>query len=308
MRCIRPLTSSFDEAGNRVYNIKHASKELVPLTFACRKCLPCRLNLGREKAIRCWHESQMHKNNIFLTLTYDDKKCRPEKKLQYQHFQTFMKDLRDHVGYQPEDRISMMVTGEYGDKNKRPHWHALIFNYSPPDGVKSRTTELEHEVFNSNLLNEIWGRGITEFGSLTLESASYVARYSAKKLIHGRDQDHDFHPIHKTSSRRAIGRTWIEKNFEHTFRNGFIVLPNGQEAAIPRYYKDWLKKHNPSEYLRYVTEVQPRMQHLAEYQQQKEEHDYLTNRNESPFAEKRSTVKQTILKLKFDRLQENLKL
>ena len=73
-----------------------------------------------------------------------------------------------------------------------------------------------------------------EFGSVTLESAGYVARYAAKKLAHGKDDEHDYHPIHRTSCKRAIGRSWIEKYYQHTFDHGLVVLPNGQKSKIPR--------------------------------------------------------------------------
>lgn len=173
-------------------------------------------------------------------------------------------------------------------------------------------------MYRSKLIDEIWGRNDPEtrpslFGAVTLESANYVARYAAKKLVHGRDQEHDFHPIHKTSSRRAIGRSWIENHWEHTFNHGFINLPNGQKGSIPRYYVDWLRKHRPTDWVRYVTEVRPACQARAEEIQRREEIEYLTHLNSqiwtpSVYPATRAKVKETILKSKFKQLQERLKL
>jgi len=107
-----------------------------------------------------------------------------------------------------------MVTGEYGDKTKCLHWHAIIFNYCLSDDKKKYTTDDNQQVYSSEDLNSLWGKGQTEFGSVTLESAGYVARYAAKKLFYGKDQDHNYHPIHKTSFQNAIGKTWIEKYYK----------------------------------------------------------------------------------------------
>lgn len=307
MRCIRPIKAGFDRNGDITYSSRKRDPAIAPFEFECRKCLPCRLNGAREKAIRCYHEAQMHENNIFLTLTYDDDHLESPW-LIYSHFQTFMKDLRDKIGYEPENRISCMVTGEYGELNKRPHWHALIFNYRPKDAKHKYTSDRGDEVFSSKIIDGIWSRGATEFGSITLDSANYVARYAAKKLVHGKDQNHNFHPIHKTSSRNAIGRLWISKYWKQTFAHGYVHLPNGQKAGIPRYYVDWLKKNFPTSWERYVTEVRPKIQLEAELREARELELYIANRNESPHALTRNNINLIILEAKFQQLQKGLKL
>lgn len=318
MQCIRPIKASFDSSGSITYSSRKAIPGLVGFAFECRKCLPCRLNIAREKSVRAIHESTNYKNNIFLTLTYNEESLKSPK-LQYLDFQLFMKRLRKYItkgitcpDLKKEMKISYMVTGEYGDKNKRPHWHAIIFNYSPSDSKPKYTTELGEEVYTSKILHDLWTHGNIEFGSVTLESAGYVARYAAKKLAHGKDQDHDYHPIHKTSSKHALGKPWIEKYWKQTFRLGYIRLPNGQKSKIPRYYVDWLKKNNPDEYLSYVTHVRPQIQQLAEEQNRLEEVEFLSSllnyQGETSYPLTRPLVKLTILKQKFKALQERLKL
>jgi len=315
VRCIRPLSASQNSAGDVVYSSRKALAGLVGFELPCRKCLPCRLEQAREKAIRCFHESMMHEDNIFLTLTYDDAHLESPWLL-YQHFQKFMKDLRERlsrdVRSKDEAHISFMVTGEYGDKNKRPHWHALVFNYSPEDCVRKYVTELGEQVYSSGFLTDLWGRGMVEFGSVTLESANYVARYAAKKLVHGKDEEHEFHPIHKTSKGRAIGRSWIEKNWKFVFENGFVVLPSGSPASIPRYYVDWLKKHEPAAFARYVSGVRLDLISKAEKSARKEELEFLSNvmnfKSGDDYPLRRVDVKVKCLERKFKVLQERLKL
>ena len=81
MECIRPIKAGFDRAGDITYSIRKFSKELEPFQFPCRKCLACRLNIAREKAIRAVHESKIHEGNIFLTLTYNEENLPKNGKL-----------------------------------------------------------------------------------------------------------------------------------------------------------------------------------------------------------------------------------
>lgn len=319
MHCIRPIKAGFTTSGDITFSNKKADKTQVGFEFECRKCLPCRLNLAREKAIRSYHESKMHKNSIFLTLTYNEESLKSPK-LQYIDFQLFMKSLREKITRGITDKelkdslkISYMVTGEYGELNKRPHWHAIIFNYSPEDSKYKYTTDRGEHVYTSQTLSTLWNRGNIEFGTVTLESAGYVARYAAKKLTHGKDHEHDYHPIHKTSSKRALGRSWIEKYYEHTFNHGFVVLPNGQKSKIPRYYTDWLKKNKPDKYVEYISNKRQEIIEKASLDSRKERLNYIsecmTYRGDgAPRPLTRSKIEEIILKQKFKKLQERLKL
>ena len=139
-----------------------------------------------------------------------------------------------------------------------------------------------------------------------MDSANYVARYAAKKLVHGKDQEHDFHPIHKTSSRYGIGRSWIEVYYQHALENGFVLLPNGQKAKVPRYYVDWAKKYQNELWHYYQHVVAPKIHKLAEEQSAKELEEFLANPSIGKL--RRSKVKEIILQSKFKQLQEKLKL
>lgn len=314
MQCIRPLNAQFKPDYSGIsFSRQNINREMAGFTLPCRKCLPCRLEQAREKAIRCYHESQMHENNIFLTLTYNQENLRSTK-LIYSDFQNFMKRLR----HTQNQKIPLMVTGEYGELNKRPHFHALLFNYRPEDEQYKYTTDRGDKVSTSQILSDLWSKGNIEYGDVTIDSANYVARYAAKKLVHGKDQEHDFHPIHKTSSRYGIGRSWIEVYYKHALQNGFVLLPNGQKAKVPRYYIDWAKRYQNELWHYYMHEVLPKIQKNAELQTIKEMEEY--EKNEADPASflgdkeiksgklKRSHVKEKILASKFKLLQEKLKL
>ncbi|AZL82792.1 replication initiator protein [Apis mellifera associated microvirus 27] len=323
MQCINKIKAGFTRTGDLTFKPRQADPGIVGFELECRKCLPCRLNIAREKAIRAVHEAECHKKNIFLTLTYAPGKLKSPR-LNYGDFQLFMKRLRElHTrdvldpDLKKEMSISYMVTGEYGDKNKRPHWHAIIFNYSPPDLMLHRTDQNDYQIFKSKIIDELWGFNDpencpNEIGSVTIESAGYVARYAAKKLTHGQDQEHDFHPVHKTSCVNAVGKRWIEKHYQQVFKLGYVWLPNGGRTKIPRYYVDWLKKNHPEEHKNYVTKIRHKLQLAAAEKSRNEEIQYLTELmnlpHGYPMPESKKKMSLTILKQKFKKLQEKLKL
>lgn len=184
----------------------------------CGKCLECRLEYARQWAIRCVHEAKMHDSNTFITLTYSNENLKSDR-LQYSDFQGFVKRLRNHIrqetlnvlyaGYSQEtqrqkfkqlkkespenykkiiekERISIFVTGEYGETKKRPHWHAIIFNWEPKDKVYRRQNENGDKIYKSQTLDTLWGKNNpkespSELGDVTFNSAGYVANLS---LIH----------------------------------------------------------------------------------------------------------------------------
>jgi len=256
----------------------------------------------------------MYPNNAFITLTYDDDHLKSDR-LNYEDFQLFMKRLRKAQ----DEPIGFFCTGEYGDRNKRPHWHAIVFNWAPKDAVYKYSNDRGDKVYESQILTNLWGKGLCESGSVSFESAGYCARYAAKKLIHGADGDHEYEPISKKSNKHAIGKRWLEKFWPDVFSYGHIVLPNGSTCSIPRYYEKWFKEHHPEQWLGYVTKTKLHKMSLASAKSQQEKVD-LWNTNERrshagrlrgefrPFAPTPNQVRSLITKAKFQLLQERLKL
>ena len=124
MRCIRPIKAGYDLQGKITFKKGAGQLCAGTIEFECRKCIACRLNIAREKAIRCVHEAKMHGDrNIFLTLTYNEENV-GDGRLRYLDFELFFKSLLEKInrGLSKENRIHVpfMVTGEYGDENKRP--------------------------------------------------------------------------------------------------------------------------------------------------------------------------------------------
>ena len=252
MRCLKPIEVGREPDGNTIaFSRKKRDPQFATFKVPCNRCIECRLEYARQWAVRCVHEAEMYgDNNVFITLTYDQEHHTDEK-LDYRDFQLFMKRLRKLQ----DEPIGFFATGEYGDKGKRKHWHAIIFNWKPLDPEYYATNKLGDVTYTSEVLTRIWGKGFANFGSVTFKSAGYCARYAAKKLVHGHDDDHRFHPISKKSNKHAIGKKWLEKNWEDVFNHGRCVLKDGTISSIPRYYEKWFKENHPTEYLRYVTQT-----------------------------------------------------
>lgn len=320
MRCTRPRTVGFYADGKTLcWSPRKYSKEYPTFQIPCTKCASCRLQQASEKALRCVLESSMYEYNSFITLTYSEENLKSAK-LQYRDFQLFIKKLREHIAERnyndPTSRIGVFAAGEYGDKNKRPHWHAIIFNWQPHDLKHHGISELGDDIFTSKSLDALWGKNDKskapcQIGAVTLKSAGYVARYALKKLTHGKDQEHDFHPIARSSSKHAIGKKWLEKFYwSDCFAQGHI-RHDGKKFPIPRYFERWLQKNKPSEWRRYVTEIKPKIMKDAEYKEslitEKEKLEMFKDAAINGLQSARKTrnqVREMVLELKIKKLKE----
>lgn len=287
----------------------------------------------------------MYENNAFITLTYSEENLKSNR-LIYSDFQKFVKSLRHHIfdehlkrifpyAITHEERrecaktltkearkninerlaISVFCAGEYGDKRKRPHWHALIFNWSPPDRQPKYKNGRGDQVYDSEILRRLWPHGISELGAVTFQSAGYCARYASKKLAHGLDGQHEFEPISRRSSKNAIGKKWIEKHWRDVFTHGYVIQEiDGQfvQGSIPRYYEKWFQKNHPDEWRRYVTEVKPRIVAAATAKEEKitleEKKINLKRAGLKGIQIKRNETRKKILEKKFNELQKLTKL
>jgi hypothetical protein len=210
----------------------------MPVSIPCGQCIGCRLERSRQWAVRCVHEASLHERNCFITLTYDPDHLPENGTLVMEHFQLFMKRLRKEFGA----GIRFFHCGEYGEKQGRPHYHAALFNFDFPDKVFLRRTPRGDVCWSSASLQRLWGKGRTELGSLTFESAAYIARYITKKQLGKGAQAHyeGRKPEYTTMSRKpGIGKGWLEKWTADVYPVDRVVLKRGGrmiEMRPPRFY------------------------------------------------------------------------
>lgn len=253
MSCTRPLQAQqYDCPSAGITAIRFKGPDFQPnLELPCNKCLSCKLRKAKEWALRCWHESQMHEQNSFVTLTYADENLPAYQDLDHRDFQLFMKRLRKNTGR----KISFFMCGEYGDQTHRPHYHVLLFGYFPED-KKFHRTQNGSRYYKSEFLDRCWRQGFTDTSNVSYKSAGYIARYTLKKqLPHDDIQDRytyldesgnlqirKFEYI-RMSNNPAIGLSWIEKYADQTIQNDYVLDPDGNQCPVPRYYLNYLKDY-----------------------------------------------------------------
>lgn len=208
------------------------------LELPCGKCVGCLTRRAREWSIRATYELLDHTTASWVTLTYSQEFCPPA--LMRTDLAAYLKRLRSRLS---ERRVRFFACGEYGEKNSRPHYHAIIYGVEPS---------------NSHLWRS-WGMGRVQVDEVTVANVAYTAGYTTKKLgdesrspwvrdgtkpvcdedgvylgdrpAWKRRDDAPFLAMSKSpglgASRRAKFGNYVES-----------IAWQGREFPVPRYYRD----------------------------------------------------------------------
>lgn len=247
MSCYFPLTAYKDksrDALTRIVFSRPKSWRGEALSLPCGQCIGCRLERSRQWAVRCMHESSLYADNSFLTLTYDDSHLPPNNSLVLSDFQNFMKRLRKSIA---PKRVRFYHCGEYGEETKRPHYHALLFGHDFAD-KKFFSERSSNRIYTSDSLSRLWPQGFSVIGSVTFESAAYVARYILKKVTGDKAKGYYSGrlPEYTTMSRRpGIGSGWFNTYKTDVYPADRIIV-RGTQSRPPRFYDALYGKQDPS--------------------------------------------------------------
>lgn len=206
----------------------------MPVTVPCGQCVGCRLEYSRQWAMRCMHEASLHDENCMITQTYSDEFLPEKGSLDKSAFQKFMKRLRKEYDGK---RIRYYHAGEYGDRFGRPHYHTLLFGHDFADKTHW-VNRRGFPVYRSATLERLWPFGFSEIGSVTFESAAYVARYIMKKMnVTPQMYELDgIAPEYCTMSRDGgIGKEWYERYKDEVYSADSVIM-RGREMKPPRFY------------------------------------------------------------------------
>ncbi|AXH77650.1 MAG: replication initiator protein [Microviridae sp.] len=274
MPCYKPIeawySKSLNPTGKRslVFNAKQALQPDAPIEIACGQCIGCRVERSRQWAVRCCHEASLYTVNSFVTLTFDNEHLHQREKpwsLDKSDLQKFMKRLRKFYFGSKKSDIRYYACGEYGDKNSRPHYHILLFNFDFPDKELFNISN-GNRYYISEQLSKIWPYGFCIIGDVTYQSAAYVARYINKKITGDGAEDHyqavdietgeiyEVLPEFNLMSRRpAIGRDWFDTFSGDVYPSDFVVI-DGKRHRPPKYY-DKLFESLDAEHLEYIKDM-----------------------------------------------------
>ena len=219
------------EAGiNRRISFRNRGSALeADLQIPCGKCTGCRATQARDWAVRMYHESLEYDQCSFITLTFDQEHLPPA--IDRKHVQDWIKRLRRSI-----PNLRYFVTGEYGEKTRRPHYHAVIFG----SDFRGHAIPVRDDLWTNAHLSDSWPFGFATAGAFELGSCMYVAGYVQKKIA---DQD-TFSIMSKGSIRRTngmlppIGYRWAERHIDQLARFQRITI-EGQTFKIPPVYFTW---------------------------------------------------------------------
>lgn len=253
MPCYHPIpgyrATVCNPSGKRsiVFSPQEGFKEFA-LAVPCGRCIGCRLERARQWSIRCVHESSLYERNCFITLTYSDDNLPLDGSLRPRDMTLFLKRLRKMFG----SGIRYFQCGEYGEKSLRPHHHAILFNHDFSDKRSMSNPLGPSRLFTSRTLEDLWGYGHCSVGTVTRQSAGYVARYSLKKVYGPSSVDWYAGrvPEYLTMSRRpGIGTGWLAKWHDDIYRGGDSVselVVDGVRCKPPRFYDKLMERFVPS--------------------------------------------------------------
>lgn len=219
MKCVTPV------------QVKHGkSFILVP----CGRCPPCKHRRVNEWVFRMKKEEERSSSSHFITLTYDTDHVPISPNgymtLRKKDFQDFMKRLRKAVSVDyPEARIKYYAVGEYGTQNKRPHYHAIIFNV--PD------TQYFPDAWS---LGGVMIGGV-HVGQVTSDSIAYTMKYIDKagfEKRHSRDDREKEQPLMS----KGLGDNYLTdevRKYHLSDITGHMCLTTtgGGRISMPRYYR-----------------------------------------------------------------------
>lgn len=207
----------------------------------CGYCHACRINYTSMWTLRCLYELADWDCASFITLTYDDLHIPKDMSLKPDDLKNFWKLLRENLykEYGVRRKIKYYACGEYGEKTKRPHYHAIVFgldSYSDKDRqiLSDTWKNCEPWLFDKN-------RGDNSaMLPVCREDIAYTCGYVQKKLngeMASKEYGDNIRPFSRSSQK--LGLNFAIANSDRLKSNGFTYL-NGHKIAVPRYFREKL--------------------------------------------------------------------
>lgn len=251
--CTRPNTAYVNPDGGRpIFGFEGVKLGLPKLQLPCYRCPECMKNYYTEWATRGSRELARWPSSVFITLTYSDEHLPPDNSLSKKDVQDFIKRVKKRFRSTKENPIRQIYCGEYGEKTRRPHYHAILFNCDFPDKKKHYVTAQGNQVYTSKTLSDLWPFGFAEFGLAQPGSVAYLFKYILKRKTRKEKK----HPlvIERDGITYEVAHEFIEASRNPgigahmrgspSLRKGFLSV-DGVRKKIPKYLMEDLRKNDP---------------------------------------------------------------
>lgn len=220
----------------------------------CGICIGCRTARAKEWAVRCALEDAVQRVTAFVTLTFHDDYV--PVTLQRSDVSMFIKRFRAACG-----PVRFFASGEYGERNGRPHYHVLMFGVSPTNGAIGEGWR-RWVCGARHVHSEARGCTARPLGFVSAEVANaariaYTAGYCAKKIGDVPDppgsvrvdestgEVYRYQPPFIQMSRRPGIGGWAREHWRD-FRT--VASANGSVVRAPRFlHAAWKAKATPGE-------------------------------------------------------------
>ena len=213
----------------------------TPIAIPCNICYACRTNRVTKWVTKMLFETLVPERGtpFFLTLTYDEDHLPDNYSISKDEFQRFKKRFYKHLKtHYPDRNFSFFAVGEYGSRTMRPHYHAIIWGFSPED------------TFLHNLLVSSWklsaperidvrfigledalkSKGDKSISNSMIKSFRYTMKYALKNTLTGNTplNEEDLGEQHKYIS-EAINSP---SEYKHFCKKFFNTTPEGLEPEF----------------------------------------------------------------------------
>lgn len=192
----------------------------------CSKCNACYNKRADQWLIRLHYQLKDSVSAHFVTLTYEDspRSYNGWNTCIKSDLQNYFKRLRKHE--HGNQNIKYYAASEYGEKNHRPHYHAIVFNTLNEDNIR-RAWQLDRQSIGNVVV-----------GTVTNESIRYVTGYIGKRIgIPWSDDDDRLREFSLMS--KNLGNYYVQKASQFHLNTSCGYTQLGKiKYTLPRYYKN----------------------------------------------------------------------
>lgn len=258
MQCTHPVVW-FKAAKGGLTRVRGlAAHPVVEVPLACRQCLPCRCNKGREWHVRGWMEATAvgFSDCCFITATLNLETYETVKRtvdLAPLH-KSFVKALRHELDRGrrklglPAIRFRFMTNFEYGERDWRVHFHMGMFGFNcdPLSWQPFSKSDSGETVYRSALLDRFWPHGLIVVQRMTHETIAYQCRHFVRKVSGDLADEHYTRVFADTGevvrltpeflrTSQGIGRAFYDRWKSDIYPHDHVRI-NGKLYPVPHYF------------------------------------------------------------------------
>ncbi|QCS36641.1 replication initiator protein [Capybara microvirus Cap3_SP_554] len=196
-----------------------------PISLPCGHCIECLNQISNEWTFRLQAESIYHSKACFITLTYAE----TDGSLNPRDIELFLKRLRKSIA---PVKIRYFLSGEYGSKGLRPHYHVIVFGWCPDDLYFWKKSKKGFINYRSPKVEKLWKFGFSTVEMLSSRTCKYTAKYMQKMTLNW--ETNHVYPFVRMSTKPGIGFQWF-LDHKRCLETDTMYI-GGIGRRVPRYF------------------------------------------------------------------------